>query len=71
MLLSFSYVVVVVHEQGEQRTDTNAVGDKWDAVLSQEKYYTAYKGIPLKRIRQSLDISNTSWNGAVKGYLMS
>lgn len=61
--------IAVLHEQGAERTDRNAVDDKWNAVLAQEKHYNAYRGVNLQQIRKKLDISNASWNGAVKDFL--
>jgi hypothetical protein len=69
--MGIASTVIVVHDQGVDRTDANAVGDKWDAVIAQEKYYSTYKDIPLRQYRNKLDIANTSWNGAVKGFLIS
>jgi hypothetical protein len=62
------------HEQdvstsGLGRTDTTSVDDKWNAVLAQERHYSKYYQISLSYYRKNLDIANTSWNGAVKGYL--
>jgi hypothetical protein len=62
------------HEQnvlieGKGRTDNTDIKDKWNAVLLQEKYYKMYLHIDLKKIRKNIKISNSSWNGAVKGYL--
>ena len=51
------------------RTDTTPVADKWGAVLAQEKFYKKHFGIDLKRCREKIGLSNTSWNGAVRGYL--
>lgn len=67
--------VVVRHEQntavdGAGRTDNTAVGDKWKAVLAQERHYKQHLGVDLRHFRDHLDIANTSWNGAVKGFLL-
>jgi len=51
------------------RTDTTSVADKWGAVLAQEKFYKKHFGIDLKRCREKIGLSNSSWNGAVRGYL--
>lgn len=48
------------------RTDTAPVKVKWQAVLDQQKYYSDYMGIKLNK---RFNIKNTSWNGAVQGYL--
>lgn len=66
--------LVVKHEQnteveGAGRTDNTKIDDKWRAVLAQEKHYLTHRGIDLKKYRNTLDIANTSWNGAVKAYL--
>lgn len=62
------------HEQdvsstGLGRTDNTAVEVKWKAVEAQERYYRKHRSIPLRQFRSQLDISNTSWNGPVKGYM--
>jgi len=64
----------LVHEQdvnaeGRGRTDNTKVDVKWGAVVAQERYYKLYKDIPLHAYRKRFDIANTSWNGAVKGFL--
>lgn len=61
--------VRVAHEQGDERSDNAGVEDKWRAVLAQEKHYKRHLGVDLARYRNTLDLANTSWNGAVKGYL--
>ena len=68
--------IAVNHEQdttvpGAGRTETATVATKWAAVQKQEKHYKEHLGIDLKAIRQSLKLKNTSWNGAVTGYLQS
>lgn len=72
--MGIASVLVFQHEQdstgtGLGRTDTSSVKDKWNAVLAQERHYKLYKHIPLASYRKNLDIHNSSWNGAVKGYL--
>jgi hypothetical protein len=62
------------HEQdntnkGLGRTDQTNFNEKWNAVLAQERHYSKFLKIPLSFYRKHLDISNTSWNGAVKGFL--
>jgi hypothetical protein len=64
----------IYHEQdtsskGLGRTDQTSFNEKWNAVLAQERHYSKYLKIPLSYYRKHLEISNTSWNGAVKGYL--
>jgi len=66
--------IEVKHEQdtttpGAGRTDNTKVETKWAAVLSQEKHYRDHLGIDLKAIRQKLKLQNTTWNGAVTGFL--
>lgn len=66
----------VKHEQdtaveGAGRTDNTKVETKWAAVLSQETHYKSHLGIDLRGIRQKLELKNTSWNGAVQGWLLS
>jgi hypothetical protein len=56
--------------QGGERTDAGSVEEKWAAVIAQEKYYASFLGVKLAQYRNRLDIANTSWNGAVKGYLV-
>jgi len=68
--------VKVKHEQdfslpSNGRTDTASVEMKWQAILEQEKHYKAYLDINLKKCRESVDLKNSSWNGAVIGYLQS
>lgn len=66
--------VEVKHEQdvnmpGQGRTDNTKVETKWQSVLKQEAHYKAHLGIDLRQIRQRLALKNTSWNGAVTGFL--
>jgi hypothetical protein len=66
--------IVFAHEQdgtgtGAGRTDNTRVEDKWNAVMAQERHYQKYRGISLSQCRKHLDLSNSSWNGAVKDYL--
>lgn len=65
-------VVKVKHEQDlstSGRTDKTNPEEKWRAVMEQEKVYKSHRGVDLKRCRTKLNIQNTSWNGAVTGYL--
>jgi hypothetical protein len=64
----------VLHEQntgqgGAGRTDTTAEKVKWAAVIEQERHYKKHLGVDLKWYRTHMDLANSSWNGAVKGYL--
>lgn len=64
----------VLHEQdtsaeGAGRTDNTKVEDKWKAVLAQERHYKRYLGVDLAAYSKTA-IANSSWNGAVKGYLL-
>ena len=66
--------VSVKHEQdvtlpGAGRSETASVETKWAAVQKQEKHYKSHLGVDLKAVRQSLQLKNSSWNGAVTGYL--
>jgi hypothetical protein len=62
--------IIFTHEQADgQRSDTTKIEDKWNAVMAQERHYKQYKNIPLSYYRKNLGLSNTSWNGAVTGYL--
>ena len=61
--------IKVKHVQGDERTDSAKIEQKWNAVLAQERHYNKHLGVNLARIRKNLDIVNGSWNGAVKGYL--
>ncbi len=72
--MGIASTVVVVHDQNERivgagRTDNTKIEDKWNAVLAQERHYKQYLGINLAQIRKNLDLSNSSWNGAVKGLI--
>lgn len=63
----------ILHDQGvsiNDRTDNTDIKDKWNAVITQEKHYLRYKDVNLAKIRNNIDLSNSSWNGAVKGFLM-
>jgi hypothetical protein len=60
-----------VNLEGWGRTDNTKAEAKWNAVQAQERHYRMYKNIPLQMHRKNFDIANTSWNGAVKGYLRS
>jgi hypothetical protein len=64
--------IVVFHDQDMEkggRTDNTKVSVKWNAVIAQERHYEKYKNFKLSYYRKNLDLANTSWNGAVKGYL--
>eukprot|EP01034_Spumella_vulgaris_P023630 gene23630-29869_t len=66
--------VRVLHEQnttqtGTGRTDNTPFKVKWAAVQAQEAHYKRRLGVDLKYFRTHMDLANTSWNGAVKGYL--
>jgi hypothetical protein len=66
--------VRVMHEQdtgqgGAGRTDNTAEKVKWAAVMEQERHYKRQLGVDLKWYRTHLDLANSSWSGAVKGYL--
>lgn len=72
--MAITNVFTLVHEQdtgkeGLGRTDNTKVEVKWNAVLAQERYYRQHMAIPLQAHRKRFDIANTSWNGAVKGYI--
>ncbi len=67
-------IMQMIHDQdtttgGMGRTDNTRIEDKWNAVIAQERHYLKHKKIKLSYFRKNLDISNSSWNGAVKGYL--
>jgi hypothetical protein len=64
--------IKVFHDQDlsiSVRTDNTKPDDKWRAVMEQEKVYYNHFGVPLRNYRRNLNIRNTSWNGAVIGYL--
>ena len=68
--------VRVKHEQdfaavGQGRTDNTRVEEKWQALVNQEAHYKAHFGVDLRKIREKLDLTNASWNGAVRGYLQT
>jgi hypothetical protein len=70
--------IKVIHDQNissdysqSGRTDSTSIEVKWQAVLSQEKYYARNLGIPLRKYRTKLRLFNDSWNGAVTGYILS
>ena len=54
---------------GLGRTDSTSVEVKWSALKRQEKHYKQRLGVDLKRYRERLDIKNSSWCGAVTGFL--
>ena len=54
-----------VHDQDlskTERADNTSIGDKWEAVLRQERHYARYMKIPLAECMQN-------FSGAVSGYL--
>ena len=51
------------------RTDNTHPDQKWRGVKFQERFYQAHYGITLHKYRETLDLKNTSWNGAVIDYL--
>lgn len=55
------------HNNG--RTDSTKKEDKWQALVLQERYYQHHFGSRLHRFRETLDLRNMSWNGAVIDYL--
>jgi hypothetical protein len=67
--------IQVLHDQdfsskGQGRTDITSADEKWKGVIDQEKIYLSKFGIDLKKCRENLGLSNSSWNGAVTGYLI-
>jgi hypothetical protein len=53
------------------RTDNHPIEHKWKALIQQENFYNIFYGINLKKYREKLALKNSSWNGAVTGYLYS
>jgi hypothetical protein len=51
------------------RSDNVPIKDKWQALVEQERYYQYHYGTTLHKYRETADIQNGSWNGAVKGWL--
>lgn len=62
--------IQVKHEQEVGgRTETASMNDKWKGVQKQERFYRRYKNIDLKSYRENSRLKNSSWNGAVLGYI--
>ena len=64
--------VRALHQQDlgvANRTDDTSPDTKWKALVFQERHYQTYYGITLHKYRETLDLKNMSWNGAVVGYL--
>jgi len=51
------------------RSDTVKKEDKWQALVVQERYYQHHYGTRLHKFRETLDLRNFSWNGAVLDFL--
>ena len=51
------------------RADNHSIEHKWKALIQQENFYNKFYGINLKKYREKLALNNSSWNGAVTGYL--
>ena len=52
------------------RTDDTSPDTKWKALVFQERHYQTYYGITLHKYRETMDLKNMSWNGAVVDYLL-
>lgn len=59
------------HFQTNLRSDNTDVKVKWKAVELQEAHYKTYYNIRLRWYREHMDLKNNSWNGAVRGLLLS
>ena len=53
------------------RTDDTSPDTKWKALVFQERHYQTYYGVTLHKYRETMDLKNMSWNGAVVGYLQA
>ena len=62
-------IFIYIFNLGDGRTDNTSVEIKWKALRNQEIYYKKHKNIDLKYHRVKLNLKNSSWNGAVSGYL--
>ena len=51
------------------RTDDTNPEIKWKGLVFQERHYQTFYGVTLHKYRETMDLKNTSWNGAVIGYL--
>ena len=63
---------LIHHEQpmgsdgtSQARSDNTKFEDKWKALVSQERFAQHHYGQHLHRFRETLDLKNMSWNGAV------
>ena len=64
--------VKVFHKQDltkTNRTDNTNPDEKWKALVLQERYYQTHFLVTLHKYRETMDLRNTSWNGAVVSYL--
>jgi hypothetical protein len=63
------------HEQAMDDTSTNGRSDtvkkedKWQALVLQERFYQHHYGTRLHKFRETLNLRNFSWNGAVIDHL--
>jgi hypothetical protein len=53
------------------RAESATVQQKWEAVKQEEAYFKEHLGFDLAKMSAKMELANTSWNGAVKGYLHS
>lgn len=49
------------------RAESAGVKEKWEAVKAQERYFKKYHGYDIGQAK--INLSNSSWNGAIVGYL--
>lgn len=57
--------IITSHKQGDVRADASSESKKWSSVQMQEKYYSKYKNIPLKRYRRDFVLANKTATGAI------
>ena len=62
-------VTIIVIIVGIVQADNTSKEIKWKSLLKQEIFFKSYKSTDLKYYREHLQVKNSSWSGAVTGFL--
>jgi hypothetical protein len=66
--LNLNIIIITIH-LGLVQADNTSIDIKWKALLNQENFYKTDKKMDLKNFREKLQIKNSTWSGAVTGFL--
>ena len=73
LVISFHYfiiiIVITINNLGLVQADSNSNGVKWNALRSQEIFYKTHNNTDLEYFREHLNLLNSTWCGAVSGFL--